>query len=430
MSSRLIFLVITLLAAWLLAANSGNNLAYSLAYLLSAVLGLSYLWAWMSLRGLALRRFTRARRSQVGQIAEEQFEFANRTRLPKLWIEVEDFSTLPWHNPSRVVSNLARNTTYRWQTRTLCTQRGRYQLGPIRLRSGDPLGIFEVQRDLPATNSIVVYPPVVPLTLFEPSIANLSGGEARYQRTLQVTTNAAGVRDYMPGDSLNHIHWPTTARMRRLMTREFELDPTADIWLYLDLHKAVEGRLDWSPTPPEPGVFGLGAAANRTLRIELPPITTEYAVTAAASLCNYFVRRDRAIGMHCQGKNRVFIQPDRGERQLAKILEQLAVIEAGGALPFAYLLASEGVRMNRNDTIVAISSDPSHEWAAALQLLQRRGVYSVAIIIDGVSFGMKADYRSLLVELEAARIPIYQIRREDTIADALQTTRGLADAAG
>jgi uncharacterized protein (DUF58 family) len=53
----------------------------------------------------------------------------------------------------------------------------------------------------------------------------LSGGEALRRRTHQITPNAAGVRDYAPGDPLNRIHWISTARRRRLMVKEFELDP-------------------------------------------------------------------------------------------------------------------------------------------------------------------------------------------------------------
>ena len=40
-------------------------------------------------------------------------------------------------------------------------------------------------------------------------------GEALRRRTHYVTTNAAGVRDYAPGDSFGRIHWPSTARRNR-----------------------------------------------------------------------------------------------------------------------------------------------------------------------------------------------------------------------
>lgn len=427
MSSRLIFLISAAVLAWILAFNSGRELAYNLAYLLTSVLIFSYAWAWNSLRAIGLRRITRTRRSQVGQFAEEQFEVTNRGRWPKLWLEIKDDSTLPWHEASRVISNLGRGATQRWQVKTLCTQRGRFRLGPLSLHSGDPVGIFDVVQHIDSTGHIVVYPLAVELASFEPSISDLSGGEARHRRTYQITTNVAGVREYMTGDSLNRIHWPSTARARRLMAKEFELDPTADIWLYLDLSQAAEAALPWVATPPEQGLFALHNPRRKQARYELPPSTTEYAVTVTASLARYFVLRNRAVGMSSRGKAREFVQADRGERQLNKILEALAVVTAVGNLPFAHLIATDGIRLNRNDTVLAISADPNPDWAIALEHLQRRGVNSIAVVIDGSSFGRVDSYAPLLAELEAGGIPTYRVQRGDDLANALSQAARIGD---
>lgn len=421
MNSRLIFLLIALVTAWVLAVNSGNTLAYGLAYLVTTVLILSLLWARNGVRGIGVRRLTRTRRSQVGQFAEEQIEITNRSVWPKLWLELDDDSTLPWHVVSRVLSSLGRKSVYRWQVRTLCTLRGRFRLGPMRLRSGDPLGLFDEERTLADSGYIVVYPLTLDLPSFQPSISDLSGGEARHRRTYQMTTNAAGVRDYVPGDSLNRIHWPTTVRARRLMAKEFELDPTADIWLYLDLLRSAEASLPWTPTPPEPGLFALHSVKRQRSQYELPPVTTEYAVTITASLARYFVARNRAVGMSSHGRSREFLQADRGERQLNKILEALAVVEGVGDLPLAQLIATDGVRLNRNDTVLAISADPNAQWVVALQLLQRRGVNSIAVIVDASTFGKTVSYDAVLAECESAGIPIYVVRRGDAIDEALAT---------
>lgn len=420
MNSRLLFLLIGVVGAWVLAFNSGHYLAYGLAYLISGVLVFSYLWAWNGLRRLTVRRLTRTRRSQVGQFAEEQMEITNRGLAPKLWLEVDDESTLPWHGVSRVINSLGRKSTYRWQIRTLCTQRGRFRLGPVTLRTGDPLGIFSMVRRMSASGFIVVYPLTVDLPFFEPSISDLSGGEARHRRTYQMTTNAAGVRDYVPGDSLNRIHWPTTMRMRRLISKEFELDPTADVWLYVDLNQASEVAMAWTPAPPEPGMFALHSVARQKNQLQLPPVTTEYLVTAAASLARYFLSRDRAVGMSSVGRTREFLQADRGERQLNKILESLAVVEAVGEMPFAQLIATDGVRLNRNDTVLAISADPTPDWAIALQMLQRRGVNSIAVLIDGSTFEKPLQYEAVLAEFEATGVPVYILRRGAPLDQSLR----------
>ena len=207
----------------------------------------------------------------------------------------------------------------------------------------------------------------------------------------------------------------------RLIAKEFELDPTADVWLYLDLYEESEAGLPWTPHRPEPGLFALSSLSRQKEKrvYELPPITTEYAVTATASLARYFTLRNRAVGLGTEGASREFIQADRGERQFNKIMETLAVVAASGTIPFAHLIASDGIRLNRNDTVLAISADPNPEWAVALQHIQRRGVNSIAVVIDGGTFGRRDSYAPLLGELESAGVPTYRIARNDRLDHVL-----------
>jgi uncharacterized protein (DUF58 family) len=156
-------------------------------------------------------------RSQVGKYFEETLELTNRSRWPKLWVEVHDFSDLPGHHVSRVVNSLGRHSTSRWQVRTLCRRRGRFQLGPITLTSGDPLGIFRFTRQLPDSGTLVISPATLPIPEFSPPTGYLPGGEAVHRRTPYVTSSVSGIRDYVPGDSFNRIHWPSTARTGRLV---------------------------------------------------------------------------------------------------------------------------------------------------------------------------------------------------------------------
>ena len=76
MSARLLFLLVALAVSWGFALNSGRALAFNLAYLISGILALSYLWSWTSTRAIHINRSTRARRSQVGQHFEEKLRSA------------------------------------------------------------------------------------------------------------------------------------------------------------------------------------------------------------------------------------------------------------------------------------------------------------------------------------------------------------------
>ncbi|MFQ5578190.1 MAG: DUF58 domain-containing protein, partial [Anaerolineae bacterium] len=208
-----------------------DPLFFTLAYLLGAILILSFVWTWLNIHWIKITRQTRALRSQVGEMIEERFMVLNTGLLPKLWLELEDHSTLPGHRASHVISGLRGKHRHTRIVRTMCLRRGRFKLGPVTVITGDPFGLFTFTRQLPLSSHLVVYPYTIPLPYYQPLLGEITGGEAVHRRTHYVTTNVAGVRDYAPGDSFNRIHWPSTARTNRLIVKEFELDPMADVWL-------------------------------------------------------------------------------------------------------------------------------------------------------------------------------------------------------
>ena len=410
-----------ILIGWLLslafALNTGRELAWNIFYLLTATIVLSALWAYANVNWVRVGRYTRARRAQVGKLAEEQFEVRNLSRLPKLWLEVRDFSTLPGHHASHVVSSLSGQRRQRWMVRTVCQQRGRFMLGPLTLSSGDPLGLFRFSRTLPATSPMVVYPITVDIPAFSPPIGILTGGDAMRRRTHYVTTNVSGVRDYEPGDSYNRIHWRSVARTGRLVVKEFELDPTADLWLIVDMDHSVQMAAAWEPAEHDEGPAILWKDSPRD--ITLAPSTEEYAVSAAASLARHFIMRNRSVGLVAHSRHREIVQADRGERQLTKILETLAVIETQGTIPFSQVLTGEGQALSRHTTLIVITASPDPTWVAALRDLQRRGVYSVAVVIDAASFGPSLPSSTVITELLASGIVSYLVKRGDPLDAAL-----------
>ena len=123
------------------------------------------------------------------------------------------------------------------------------------LTSGDPLGIFRFTRETPDTASLVVTPADGrPARASARPTGYLPGGESVHRRTPYVTSSVSGVRDYVPGDSINRIHWPSTARTGRLISKEFELDPLADVWMFLDMYEDAHAEAPWNETDDDTGL--------------------------------------------------------------------------------------------------------------------------------------------------------------------------------
>jgi uncharacterized protein (DUF58 family) len=288
----------------------------------------------------------------------------------------------------------------------------------LTISSGDPFGLFRKTRLLEdlGQETFIVYPATVDVPSFAPLVGFLPGGDTMQRRTPYVTTNVSGVRDYAPGDSLNRIHWPSTARTGRLISKEFELDPTADVWLFLDLERDAQSELMWAKMVSD---------QEQRLPWETSPVldhipsTVEYGVTIAASLVKHFIAKDRAVGFIAYSHHREVIPADRGERQLTKILETLAVIQAGGRIPMAEIIAAEGAHLSRNTTAVIITSTDEKSWVAAARDLTQRGIRAVAVLMDPKSFGSIHGNRGLAQELAVSGIHTYLVQEGDDISRAL-----------
>jgi uncharacterized protein (DUF58 family) len=406
----------------ILAITTARDLFYNMVYLIAMVLVLSFLWTWTGILSVRISRRTRSRRSSVGKLAEESFAVTNTGFLPKVWLEVHDHSSLPSHHVSQVMNALAPKRSRHWAVRTVCRRRGLFVLGPMTLSSGDPLGLFQLKRELRATSSMVVYPAMIPIPSFVPPLGQLPGGDAVRQRTHYITTNVSGVRDYEPGDSFNRIHWRSTARRGRLIVKEFELDPTADIWILPDMHGKVQHSLPIVETELEDPWFAILRGKKRA-EIEIDPATEEYIVTIAASITQHFVYKDRTVGMIAYGQTREVLQPDRGYRQLTKILETLAVLQAQGDVPISHALLAEGERLGRGITLVVVTPSLDRTWVAAARDLTRRGVRVIAVVVDPKSFGGERDTGEILAELQVSRIPAYLVQNGDDLAAALSHLR-------
>lgn len=403
--------------AFIAGLITGRDLLFTIAYLLGLLLILSFAWAWINLNGVHLSRVTRVRRTQVGRPLEERFSVRNTTLIPKLWLEVRDFSDLPYHYASHVVNSLGSHQSYSWRVTTICQQRGRYQLGPIRLRTSDPFGLFPMERDLTATSNIVVFPMTFDIHQFALPVGILPGGDALRRRTHYITTNASSVRDYEPGDSFNRIHWRSTARRDRLVVKEFELDPLADIWIVPDMsvYGHVVPRKPAAPSPP-PGDL---PSWLKMKEFRLTESTEEYTVSIAASVAQFFLRRDRAVGMLAYGQSNEILQPDRGERQFNRILETLAVLRAQGEVPMQDMLYAETHLFPRGTTVIVITPNTREEWSVAARQLGRRGLRVVTILVNPATFQGMRSAEPLYHLLRASGQVAYLVNSGDDLTSAL-----------
>jgi uncharacterized protein (DUF58 family) len=377
-----------------LAISSGWDVLYRLTYVLLILFILSWLCARYSLRKLIFRRTAASGRVQVGEIFDERLMLDNLAVIPKLWVQIADGSTLPGHRAGYVATMGGRKRVS-WRARTVCRQRGRFQLGPVTATSGDPFGLFRRRAFLTGQRELLVLPRVLPIRNFALFTGGLPGRGRSSRRALHATTNATTIRDYIVGDSLSRIHWRSSAHYNKLMVKEFDLDPAVDAWIFLDLYDAVQA--------------GEGEHS-----------TEEYGVTIAATIAAYLLRQDLSLGMIVNAQRREFLSLDRGERQIERVLELLAVVRSGSGPDLKEALALDAIHFGRDSVAIVITPSTSRDWHDGVRHLQRRGVQAAVVGLNAASFENKPDDEDTLALLEGAGVPVMRIKRGDSLSEMLE----------
>jgi uncharacterized protein (DUF58 family) len=243
-----------------------------------------------------------------------------------------------------------------------------------------------------------------------------------HHRTFEVTPYAATVREYQPGDPLNRIHWPTTARRDQLMVKEFEQDPQADVWIFVDANKDVQATLP--EAMPILKADRLLLWRHKPEEVKLPAATIEYAICAAASVANFFINSGHAVGLASAGRSYNVLPAERGERQLGKILETLAFLDTEGKLPLLGLTTAQASYLPRGSTVVLVTPSTHETVLMAVNDLQKRSMHPVVILIDAGSFGGPPGVGTLAEELSARNVPALTIANRNDLNIALQVKSG------
>ena len=357
---RRIELAVLALIIVIAALSTGAQWLFFLVYLGILVVGGSYVVTRFGLADLEAGYVLDRLHAQTGDILRASYTVRNTSRLPKLWLELRNPSTLPVELPAQAVS-LGPRSEKSWSVRVPLTRRGHFRVEPVLLRTGDPLGMFESQASVGSASNVIVYPRVEPLPGWKLPPAFIEGSHASPVRTPHTTPHATGIRPYAPGDPYNRIHWKSTARNNALQVKEFDLEQTADVWIFLDLQRAAH--------------TGIGDES-----------TLEYGVRLAASVAARGLLENRNVALSASGAHIGPLPADRGPRQYQKVMQTLAAVQADGTQPFSHVLVEGVTRLRRGMTALVITPSLEKDWVRPLSALRGRGIEVEVMLLDAPAF--------------------------------------------
>jgi uncharacterized protein (DUF58 family) len=246
-----------------------------------------------------------------------------------------------------LVGPLAPGASARAAYRLPTERRGILTIGPLDIELTDPFGLARSTMTASGASELTVYPHVdelapLPLTTGNDPLAGAEhpnslgrGGEDFY-----------ALRDYVIGDDLRRVHWPSTARHDELMVRQDELPWQGRATVLVDVR----------------------SSANTRESLEL-------VISAAASIVSAGAHRQDLIRLvSTDGADSGFAA---GHAHIEAIMEHLAAVEAANDAGFRRVLDRLARSASGGALVVVVAETPAQDLELLSRLRRRFGSLTI-----------------------------------------------------
>ncbi|MGB8213474.1 MAG: DUF58 domain-containing protein [Anaerolineales bacterium] len=385
-----VVLLVLLLAV---AAFVKGGFAFTIIYLFLGITIVNLFWTRQSAKNLTCeRKFEK--RVFWGEKVTVRLEIRNKGWLPIPWLLVYESLPVELAAGSSIKRVLSLGPHGRAEVvyKLEAYKRGFYPVGPFTTKLGDTLGLADIQELEQQSETITVYPHIVPLTDARLPSRSPLGTLRHHQPIFEDPSRVRGKRDYTASDSLRQVDWKATASTGRLQVKQYEPSIALQTVIFLNLNAseyAAKQQID----------------------------ATELAIIITASLANWAVTQKQAIGLTTNGvdsrANNGKVQPiasRKGRGQLVHILDLLAGIQTSNTCPLTQMLSQETPRLPWGTTVVIITGAINEALFDEIFQIQRRGQNVVVIIA-----GHGSNIQQARQQAQRFGFPIYAFPNEKSL---------------
>lgn len=221
-----------------------------------------------------------------------------------------------------------------------------------------PIRLWELRRQIVNPSQLRVIPDLRKITrhleLASSQHATRHGVKMRRRRGTGLEFHQ--LREYIEGDSLSQIHWNSTAKWRRLISREYHDESNQHILFLLDSGRAMRS------------IDGETSHFDQVLE--------------AVLLLSYIaLRQGDVVSVLCFGHSNAWVPPFTGSQAMGYLMNQLYDLQSG-PVPSDYVSAAEEVmrRQRRRSLVVLVTNYRSEDrdLPTSLRLLSRRHLVLLA----------------------------------------------------
>lgn len=254
--------------------------------------------------------------------------------------------------------------------------RGIHQIGPLRVRVGDPFGLAEYGHEVGERTRLVAVPKVVPLGGLPTGSGLGTGEDGSTRMRAGHGDDDTMVREYRHGDDIRRVHWKSTAKHDDLMVRVEERPWHGGVTVLLDRRSAAHR--------------GTGASSS-----------LEWAVSAVASICAHLHAHDQRVRLVAEDGAALAGGPGPfdGGRDDAAMLDALAAVRPSAQRD---LVCPQDPGSGQE--LIAVLGATSEAGVAELTRWRPERARSLALLLDVPAWARESADRSFDAGRTAERL--------------------------
>jgi uncharacterized protein (DUF58 family) len=389
LSEILLFLILLLV----LAAYVKGGFVFTIFYLFLGVYLISLFWNRQAAKKLIFQRKLE-KRAFLGEEIPVKLEIRNDGWLPIPWLYF--YESLPVElsagSSIRHLLSLGPRARAEFNYSLHAYKRGYYRVGPLSTKFGDTLGLVESQEYDGLTDSVIVYPRIIPLSKLHIPSRSPQGTLRYHQPIFEDPTRVRGKREYVAGDSLRRVDWKASAATGHLQVKQYEPSIALQTTIFL------------------------GLSANDypdKQRID----STELAIVIAASVANWIIANKQSVGLVTNGTDALTekrvpqpLPARKGRTHLIHILELLSRLQSADTPAITRLLGNETARLPWGTTVIVVTGHVDDALFDELFQVRRRGQ-----IVDLIIAGRASSVQKARQQAEQFGFPVHALPDEKSL---------------
>ena len=224
-------------------------------------------------------------------------------------------------------------------------RRGNYRLHRVFLEGPSPLGLWSMRSSIPVQSELRVYPNLLTerrrlAALF----LNRGAFGVHAQRLVGQGREFEQLREYVPGDGYEDIHWKATAKRGRPITKLYQVERTQEVYVVIDTSRLSARRV----------LIGPGGGDEHAIEVT----QLERFITAALILGLVAERQGDRFGLLTFGDRvRSFVRASTGQTHYSSCRDALYTLEPETVNPdFDELFTFLRLRLRRRALVVFLTN--------------------------------------------------------------------------